>query len=449
MSFDASTTRGRVDSETTHDLRPLDPADPACGGGARGPREAPSTGLDGRGRLRRGLEHGAVPVVTHGSPVALRPALALVLAVVLVLGLSAMGGAIDREPPAPTPTADATAVASVAVATATPTPRPCTTTVSEGADLGDAFGDLHAGDTLCLRAGDYTAVRYTSEGSDGTADRRVRVRSYPGEQARIVGVFQLIDGDYWTLSDLEFIRGDRSGDMVRIIGGTGVILDELRIHGSKGGAGLLIGRSAAHGPVDDYLLQRSVIYDAPGQSNLYLNPGQDSTGGVVERNIFFNAALENVKIGWGSSDCETMTSDRYGSGGVIAFRYNTLYNDPSFGPSSAHQPLALAEGLTGTVEVERNIIFNSLRRSAPFLVRLDVDPCGQFTGSAAVRDTLAFDPDSPADVCFEGFTDAGPRCGDVIGSGIVALDPRMNSLDPVDGFRPRDREAHAFGRYAP
>lgn len=323
----------------------------------------------------------------------------------------------------------------------------CTKTIAPGTSLSSAFGALRPGHTLCLRGGDHVAVTYTSTASDGTAANRVTVQSYPGEHARVVGITQLVDADYWTLHDLEFVRGSGTGDMVKILGGTGVILDRIDAHHSEGGAALLIGRSATYGPVNDYTLRNSTLHDTPAQSNLYLNPGQDSTGGLIERNLFWNSGTQNAKLGWGSSDCAKMASAKYGIGGAVTFRYNTLYNAPGT-IYSGHQPLAFAEAVRGSIDAHRNIIYNSRRSNVPFLIRVDASPCNTFTGTASVRSTLGFDPEK-ATWCWNGDTPNLPSCAAVLDEdSLVWLDPKFDSIGP-NGFHPTVAAAQAYGRWAP
>jgi hypothetical protein len=364
--------------------------------------------------------------------------------------------------PTPTPTPTATPVVTPTPAptpTATPeptTPTPaqaCTSEVSSGAALATVFGTLRAGDTLCLHGGSYAAFTFASADlTDGTPAARVTVRSFPGENAQIAGFTRISDPDYWTFYDLELDGTGISGNSAFEFGGsTGLVLDTLRIHDAVGAtANLLVGRSSTYGPVNDYTIRNSAIWDSPDSSNLYLNPGQDSTGGLIERNIFKNAGTQNTKIGWGSSDCATMTSAQYGSGGFVEFRYNTLYNDPAFGVKTGQQPFNFAEALRGSVIFHHDIVVNSLRTTGPFLLRIDSDPCNAFTGTAVARDSLGWDPDAAETCCWNGNSPNPPTCADVLDEAtLVTLDPQFDSTDPLTGFHPQEPAAQGYGRYAP
>lgn len=75
--------------------------------------------------------------------------------------------------------------------------------------VGFAVTKLHAGDTLCLRGGSY--FENVAISLDGTAERPIVIRSFPGEQAVIDGgiaEFQLSPATAWTL----LAEDERGGD---------------------------------------------------------------------------------------------------------------------------------------------------------------------------------------------------------------------------------------------
>lgn len=294
--------------------------------------------------------------------------------------------------------------------------------------LAAALPRLKAGQTLYLREGRYRGPQ-DARLAPGRAGARIEVRSYPGERAVVRGLTRFEDPDFWTISDLEFTwsGGDFDDHMVKVSGGTGWVLDGLRIHGSRSRAGLLIAASPTAGPPHDYTLRNSSVYESRRASNLYLNPGLAATNGLIEHNIFFGSPTENVKIGYGGT-CSDQGNPLFGAAD-ITFRYNTLYD--------GWQPLTIAEPARG-ISVYRNIIGHSTRGA---LLRLD-GQCGKLRQPLEVRDNLGFD----ATTWCEEF--ASPlKCDDLAGPVTFPRDPAFDTRGP-DGFRPSDPVARAFGRYA-
>lgn len=294
--------------------------------------------------------------------------------------------------------------------------------------LAAALPRLEAGQTLYLREGRYRGPQ-EARLAPGRANARIEVRSYPGERAVVRGLTRFEDPDYWTISELEFTwsGGDFDDHMVKVSGGTGWVLDGVRIHGSRSRAGLLIAASPAAGPPHDYTLRNSSVYESRRASNLYLNPGLSSTNGLIEHNIFFGSPTENVKIGYGGT-CSDQGNPLFGAAD-ITFRFNTLYD--------GWQPLTIAEPARG-ISVYRNIIGRSTRGA---LLRLD-GQCGKLRQPLEVRDNLGFE----ATKWCEEF--ASPlTCDDLAGPVTFPRDPAFATRGP-DGFRPSDPVAQAFGRYA-
>ena len=298
------------------------------------------------------------------------------------------------------------------------------------ATLETALSRLEAGDTLEVRGGTYDED-VEPELAPGTPIQRITVRAHRGERAVVKGLVRLTRPDYWTVEDLEFTWGGGSFNdhMVKVSGGTGWILDGVRIHGSRSRAGLLIASSGQYGPPRDYVLRNSAVYDSKKGANLYLNPGLDSRGGLIERNLFFDSPTENVKVGFGGG-CDDQRDDEFGAADVVV-RYNTL--------SDAEQPLTIAEPAT-RIDAYRNLITDS-RGDA--LVRIDGE-CGNLRPPVTLHDNLG---DGADQWCEDG--DSPLTCADAdTGGNVFPVDPDFDSTR-LDGFHPRDERAQDFGRYAP
>lgn len=311
-----------------------------------------------------------------------------------------------------------------------PIPATCTRTVRpDQGDLATAMGMLKPGDVLCLRDGTYRQD-VNRRLPKGKPTARITVRSYPGERAVIHGYTTIVGADHWTLSDLEFTNPGTTDPIVRLLGGTGWIFERNEVHDGDY-AGVLVGRSSTEGPPHDYIMRYNAIHDTRA-SNLYHNPSRHSTGGLIERNLFFNSKdAQNVKLGWGGTEvCTGSNYENFGIGEVTV-RYNTLYN--------AYQPLTIAEsGGDRRVEVHHNLIGLGTRG---FLVRIDnVEGC--LGDNVWVHHNAGFDADHFA----EDFS-RHPTVMEKMTDNVLGSHPQFDSTTK-DGFRPRAAERQIYGRYA-
>jgi len=332
----------------------------------------------------------------------------------------------------------------------TPSPRPdlgCSSYVSTTGE-DDASGSvtkpwrtlqaslpkLTAGDTLCVWPGTY-AEEVTATPTPGTAASRIKVLGVGegDDSPEIRGRLALIAPDFWTISGLRFTNPAVLGDdpVVSIVGGEGWVFESNEIDRGPY-AGMLVGASRRHGPPRDYTIRGNVIHDTRA-ANLYLNPSRFSTGGLVERNVFFSSGTENAKLGWGGdAGCRKGRREfhDFGIGGVI-FRYNTLHH-------ADLAALIIAEpGGLHDVEVYGNLLTDQPDQ----LVRYDsVEGClgrrvtvRHNAGGLAPRFSQDFG-DSPANVRHER-------------GNVYPIDPQYSSTGP-DGFRPENPKAQGFGRFA-
>lgn len=310
-----------------------------------------------------------------------------------------------------------------------PVPVSCSSTVAAGADLSGVIGQLGPGDTLCLRGGTYRQDVNRTVPS-GAPSARITVRSYPGERAVIHGDTTFVGANHWTISDLEFTNPGTANPIVRILGGSGWIFERNEVYNGDY-AGVLVARSSTAGVPHDYIIRHNAIHDTRA-SNLYHNPSRHSTGGLIERNLFFNSTDDqNIKLGWGGNQvCSGSNYENFGIGEVTV-RYNTLYN--------AFQPLAVAESGGGRkVEVHHNLIGMGTRG---YLVRIDnVEGC--LEDDVWVHHNAGFDATRFA----EDFGHQPTIMGQMTGNFLVS-DPQFDSIT-ADGFHPANGDLQLFGRHA-
>lgn len=316
----------------------------------------------------------------------------------------------------------------IAEAAATSVPVSCSSTVAAGADLSTVIGQLRPGDTLCLRGGTYRQDVNRTVPS-GAPSARITMRSHPGERAVIHGNTTFVGANHWTISDLEFTNPATSNPIVRILGGSGWIFERNEVHDGNY-AGVLVARSSTAGVPHDYIIRYNTIHDTRA-SNLYHNPSRHSTGGLIERNLFFNSAdAQNIKLGWGGTNvCTGSNYENFGIGEVTV-RYNTLHN--------AFQPLTVAEpGGDRRVEVHHNLIGKGTRG---YLVRIDnVEGC--LGNDVSVHHNAGFGATRFA----EDFGDQPTVMGKMTGN-FLASDPRFDSTT-AGGFDPANGDLQPYGRY--
>jgi hypothetical protein len=297
-----------------------------------------------------------------------------------------------------------------------------------------SLSKLSAGDTLCVRSGTYDEEVAAATPPQGTAASRIALRgvSEDGEPPVIRGGFSLVGPDKWTISGLRFTNPSPANDddrVVSILGGAGWIFENNEVFDGPY-AGLLVAASQTNGAPRDYIIRANVIHHTKA-TNLYLNPSRFSTGGLVERNVFFDSGTENVKLGWGGDrGCSGDNFSDFGIGGVT-FRYNTLHN-------ANRGALYIAEpGGLHRVDVYGNLLTGQPR----YLVRYD-----SVEGCLGDRVNVHNNAGGLAPKFSEDFGDS-PKSVDREHGNVFSIDPEYDSTDP-DGFLPGNRRVQAFGRYA-
>jgi hypothetical protein len=295
-------------------------------------------------------------------------------------------------------------------------------TVSKG------LASLRAGDTLYLRGGTYVEDVSPTLRS-GTADARITVRNYPGENPIIKGKVRLSSPDFWTFDgfNVTWNTGNYTEHMVKFVGGRDWILENSEIWGAQSFANILVCCSPSN-----WVLRNNTIHDTYGgesnifrSHNIYVNTNLDAGPGLIEYNLFFNAPHGcNVKIAGPNQGPE------YGSANITV-RYNTLYNGV--------QPLLIGDG-SKNILVERNIIVMGVRPdTTTYLLRLY-----QLTGADnVVRNNLGFDAGK---WCLD-YNGGNYTCAGIDGGGnLFPVNPEFDSLG-VGGFHPQNPAAKEYGRY--
>lgn len=286
-------------------------------------------------------------------------------------------------------------------------------TVEKGLD------SVRPGQTLYLRGGTY--VEDVQAAPAGTASARITVSAYPGERPVIKGLVSISNPRFVTFNgfNVTWNSGGYDEHMFKITGGTSWILQNSEIWGARSFADLLISGSP-HG----WVVRNNVIHDTYGgesdvnrSHNIYANTNLDATGGVIERNLIYNATHgTNVKLaGAGGSS---------GGAANVVVRYNTIYN--------ATQPLLIGDG-SRNITVTRNIIGKSAKGNVIRLYKL------VGSGVSVVDNVLFAGSSACADF------DSTVRCSQVMSGNLFPHDPKFAS----GSFRPTDATAAKYGRYAP
>jgi hypothetical protein len=299
--------------------------------------------------------------------------------------------------------------------------------------------------------GTYTQEVVDSSLPDGTATKRVTVKSYdPASPATVDGRFSLSGLSFWTIRDLKFtnpspttVSGGSTSSIVdrrivALIGGNDVVFEKNEVSNGLY-AGILVGRAGSSSEIPQrYTLRGNYVHDTSA-ANLYFNPGRWSTGNLIERNRFVRSGTENAKVGWGDHcDGVASNSDAYGAG-QVEFRYNTLHDGGKGGSFIAAEPGGLHE-----VRVHHNV-FSDPQSERGFVVRYDSAtstsqfPSGCLGDKVFVTDNIGI---------------GGTRFSEDFGDASVSQSHEAGNVWPVDpqfdaSFVPRNAAARAYGHAAP
>ncbi|HEX5166352.1 MAG TPA: carbohydrate-binding protein, partial [Thermomicrobiales bacterium] len=129
-------------------------------------------------------------------------------------------------------------------------------------NLSSSMKKLRAGDTLLVRGGTYRErVEVRGESVPrGTADARITVKAYPGEEPLVVGIFWISNPDYWTFDNIDVTYDPATNNtqehMVRMYRGHDWIFQNSEIYGAHSYAGLLV-----NGKSKNWLITNNYIHD--------------------------------------------------------------------------------------------------------------------------------------------------------------------------------------------
>lgn len=159
---------------------------------------------------------------------------------------------------------------------------------------------LSAGQTGCLRAGDYTAsdgyvLRFEHPGAPGAP---ISVRSYPGERARLVGIVTVPNGvDHVRLADVD-VEGTGIQNTVKIYASDVVIEGNDITNRMRGGSCMMLGSSSAGRAVRP-IIRGNFFHDCGATANdnkdhsIYAAAAHDAT---IEDNVFVNSAGKTIQL---------------------------------------------------------------------------------------------------------------------------------------------------------
>lgn len=295
--------------------------------------------------------------------------------------------------------------------------------------LAYALTHLDPGDTLFVRGGTYVENITSASVHAGTATAPIRVVAAPGERPVLQGLLWLHSPTYWTFDGLNVTwnpSNTSTEHMVKLTNGTHWTFQNAEVWGAHSFAGILVASSISGQPAN-WTIRGNCIHDTYASNNtnqdhlIYDNSGPDGVGGVIERNVMFNATNgEGIKFGGPS-----LTTPGPGN---VTVRYNTIYNTAQnvlLAGSSHDQTITLnildkvgsnygnvrGYQLSGT----GNVASNNLGYQATTFIKNDSGYTGVANG----------------------------------GGNVFPRDPKFDAVNTCAGFHPQDTTAQAYGRYAP
>jgi hypothetical protein len=156
---------------------------------------------------------------------------------------------------------------------------------------------LRKGQTGCLRAG-----RYERSDGDYVLDVRrsgLRIRSHPGERARLVGIVMIRQGaDATTLSRLDF-EGTGTMNTVKVHSADVVIEDSTITNLGRGLSCLMLGDNAGWGAAVHTVVRRNRFHDCGSAGNGGMDHAiyaANLVGGRIVGNVFWNSAAFAIHL---------------------------------------------------------------------------------------------------------------------------------------------------------
>ena len=290
--------------------------------------------------------------------------------------------------------------------------------------LRKAFSSLYPGETLFARGGVYAERIKNPFLRRGAASDRIAVKAYPGERPVLKGLLWLSKPSYWTFDGLNVQWDDATGQknehMVKLTGGDGWEFVNAEVWGARSYAAILVAQGSLASP-NNWRISGCRVRDTYPSNDtnqdqlIYVNAGMEGTGGIIERNLLWNATNgEAVKLG-GPNALEGGTAG-------VTVRYNTCYN------TAQHMLVAWKSGGN---RIERNLLVKT-KGSYKSLRGYQLSGAGNVAAENYVSlcgGVIANDPG------YTGLQDGG---GNVVGA-----DPQFDG-----DLRPALLAAQAYGRWA-
>ncbi|MGI9100641.1 MAG: right-handed parallel beta-helix repeat-containing protein [Solirubrobacteraceae bacterium] len=158
---------------------------------------------------------------------------------------------------------------------------------------------LRAGQTGCLRGGTYTqdAVRFGHGGAPGA---RIRLTSYPGERARLLGgiVYVPHGSDHVTVSDVD-IDGSASREVTVQVMAADTVFERVGVTNERRSSCMILGSNAGYGRAEGTIVRDSRFHDCgePAAGNqdhaIYL---ENAVGTQVVDNLFWNTSAWAIHL---------------------------------------------------------------------------------------------------------------------------------------------------------
>ena len=293
---------------------------------------------------------------------------------------------------------------------------------------------LKAGDELFIRGGTYVERITNPKLAAGTSTSRILVKAYPGERPVIQGLLWITGAMYWTFDGInvtwDSATGQRDEQMVKLVNGVGWRFRNGEVWGAHSYADLLVASTVAGEP-SNWIVARNCIHDNYGAQDhingdqlIYVNT-HDTPGGIVRRNILFNA-LNGMGVKLGSADVP-----EEGPANVVVYD-NTIYNTSQsiLVAWSAHDD-QMYNNLMDKVDLVRSPVYANIRGyELTGLNNVSHDNLGYEAHSLILND--------------EGYVGVQDQ-----GSEVFPRDPQFDSVTSCDGFHPADPTAEKYGRYTP
>jgi hypothetical protein len=158
---------------------------------------------------------------------------------------------------------------------------------------------LAPGETGCLRDGTYTqgGVRFNHGGRAGAP---IRLTSYPGERARLVGGFVYVPHgqDHVIVSDLDIV-GNASDEVTVQVMAADTILERVGVTNDRRGSCMIVGSIGGFGQAERTIVRDSRFHDCgdPADGNqdhaIYL---ENVEGAQVVDNVFWNTSAWAIHL---------------------------------------------------------------------------------------------------------------------------------------------------------